>query len=385
MTRSQSSSEPALPFNVVHYSWRSAAHSGLSVVKRAATVQDLPLIIVWVAMVGVVSLFHPDYLSAASLVNLTRNASYFGTMAFGMVFLLSMREIDLSVGAIYGLSILVAAKAMEHGVDPWIAATLSLIIGVLLGAINGLIANILKVQTIIVTLGTLSMYSALALILAGDTTVVDLPTSSSFFTSYGGGWAGVPTSVWMAIAVAVCLQIVYRYTRFGYRVRAIGSNPEAARLAGISIARTRLQALMLQGFICALIGTATLAYIQAADPNTGQGYELSVIAAAIIGGTALSGGSGSVPGAMLGALVISTVSTGLIQFGISADWGDFATGVVIVAAVGLDMWLKRRRAHAAEGAGRRAILSSIRRAVGDGNQTSRTKAQANAAVLDDDL
>jgi ribose transport system permease protein len=340
---------------------RSRLFGSGSLVRRAITLQDLPLLIVLLAMIGIVSWFHPAYASHDSLVNLARNASYFGTMAFGMVFLLSMREIDLSVGAIYGLSILAAAKLMEHGVDPWVAAGLSLVVGLLLGAVNGIIANVLKVQTIIVTLGTLSMYAALSLILAGDTTVVDLPLGSSFFTSYGGGWAGVPTSVWMALGVGVSCQILYRSTRFGYRVRAIGSNPEAARLAGISIARTRLEALMLQGFICALIGTATLAYIEAADPNTGQGYELSVIAAAIIGGTALSGGSGSIPGAMIGALIISTISTGLVQFGISADWGDFATGAVIIAAVALDTWLKRRRAQVAEGAGRRAIIASIRR------------------------
>jgi ribose transport system permease protein len=333
-----------------------------SLLKRVGSQQDLPLLVVLLAMIGVIAWFHPEYLHHASLINLARNASYFGTMAFGMVFLLSMREIDLSVGAIFGLSILVAAKLMERGVDPWIAAALSLLVGIACGAVNGLISNILKVQTIIVTLGTLSMFSALALILAGDTTVVDLPINNSFFTGYGGGWQGIPTSIWMAIGVGICCQVLYRHTRFGYRVRAIGSNPEAARLAGISIGRTRLEALMLQGFICALIGTTTLAYIEAADPNTGQGYELSVIAAAIIGGTALSGGSGSIPGAMIGALIISTISTGLIQFGISADWGDFATGAVIVAAVALDTALKRRRAQAAEGAGRRAILSSIRRA-----------------------
>ncbi len=362
--------------DVASQSWWSTSRS---VLVNTARLQDLPLLIVLLAMIGVVSWFHPEYLHHASLINLGRDASYFGTMAFGMVFLLSMREIDLSVGAIFGLSILVAAKLMEHGTNPWIAAALSLGVGALLGAVNGLIANLLNVQTIIVTLGTLSMYSALALIIAGDTTVVDLPTNKPFFTSYGGGWQGIPTSIWMAIGVGVCSQVVYRYTRFGYRVRAIGSNPEAARLAGISIARTRLEALTLQGFICALIGTTTLAYIEAADPNTGQGYELSVIAAAIIGGTALSGGSGSIPGAMIGALIISTISTGLVQFGISADWGDFATGGVIVAAVALDTWLKRRRGHVAEGAGRRALLASLRRAPSNTSPDPGSQAREDAA------
>ena len=376
MTESQPSEAAAIPPDGSSHSWLAASRSAL---KDTAKLQDLPLLIVLLAMIGVVSWFHPEYLSRPSLINLARNASYFGTMAFGMVFLLSMREIDLSVGAIFGLSILVAAKLMENGYNPWVAAGLSLIVGTALGAINGLIANVLKVQTIIVTLGTLSMYSALALILAGDTTVVDLPTGKSFFTGYGGGWQGIPTSIWMAIVVGVCCQVLYRYTRFGYKVRAIGSNPEAARLAGISIARTRLEALMLQGFICALIGTTTLAYIEAADPNTGQGYELSVIAAAIIGGTALSGGSGSIPGAMIGALIISTISTGLVQFGISADWGDFATGVVIIAAVALDTWLKRRRGQVAEGAGRRAILMSIRRAPSNTGPITDPQGTENAA------
>lgn len=328
--------------------------------RAVAGFQDLPLLLVLLTMIGVISWFHPEYLSHASLINLTRNASYFGGMAFGMVFLLSMREIDLSVGAIFGLSILVAAKLMEHGINPWVAAGLSLIAGAGLGAFNGLLASVLQVQTIIVTLGTLSMYAALGLILAGDTTVVDLPTDNSFFTRYGGGFHGIPTSVWMALSVGIVCQVLYRNTRFGYRVRTIGSNPDAARLAGISLTRTRIEALALQGFICALVGTTTLAYIEAADPNTGGGYELSVIAAAIIGGTALSGGTGSIPGAMIGALIISTISTGLVQFGISADWGYFATGAVIVAAVAFDTWLKRRRVQVAEGAGRKAVLSSLR-------------------------
>lgn len=327
--------------------------------RLVATQQDLPLILVLAAMIGLIGGFHSAYLSEASLVNLSLYAAWFGTMAFGMVFLLSMGEIDLSVGAIFGLSIVVAARMMEGGVPPWIAAALTLLIGAALGAINGIISNLLQISTLIVTLGTLSAYTALGLILAGDATITNLPVTSSFFTRYGGGISIIPTADWVCLGSLIVCHVIYRYTRFGFKVRAIGSNREAARLAGISVGRTRLLALMMQGTLCALIGVTVLAYIEAADPNSGDGYELSVIAAAIIGGTALSGGTGTVIGALVGSLIISTITTGLIEFGFSSDWGNFATGVVIIVAVTLDRWIKSSRLQIAEGAARRMLNTAI--------------------------
>jgi ribose transport system permease protein len=310
---------------------------------------DLPLILVFVVMVGTISAVHPEYLSRYSLTNIGTEAAYFGTMALGMVFLLSMREIDLSVGSIFGLTIVVVAHLVETGVHPWVAAVIGLLVGPALGAVNGLIANALRIQTIIVTLGTLSVYRSIALIVSNDMVLEhNLPIQDSYFQLLGGSLLSVPISIWMFAVLAVVLHVVYRYTRFGFNVRAIGSNAEAARLAGISISRVRLGALSLEGLLCSIAGVVAFAYLEAGDPVTGTGFELSVIAAAIIGGTALSGGQGSVLGAVIGALIISTITTGLIQFGVTQDWALFATGGAVIAAVALDAYLKRRRLRAAE-------------------------------------
>ena len=322
---------------------------------------DLPLTLVLLAMVLGVGFFRPAFLSQYSLQNIGTLAAYFGTMAFGTVFLLSMREIDLSVGSIFGLSIIVAASLMDNGVTPLLAAAITLVVGALLGAINGLIANALRIQTIIVTLGTLSIYRAIALIISGDRMVSgNLPTDDPFFVILGGNPLGIPASIWMFAIAAVVLHIVYKYTPIGFDVRAIGSNADAARLAGISLAGRRLQALMLQGFLCALAGLVSFAYLQAGDPVGGTGFELFVIAAAIIGGTALSGGQGSIFGAAIGSLIIAVITTGLIQFGVTQDWALFATGAAIIVAVALDSFLKRRRLRAAGRLGAAAAASPQR-------------------------
>lgn len=339
-----------------------AADAAMLIVRRPASLidrfYDLPLTLVLVAMVAVVGFFRPAFLNGYSLENIGTLAAYPGTMALGTVFLLSMREIDLSVGSIFGLSIIVVASLIENGVSPWVAAALGLLVGPLLGLTNAIIANALRIQTIIVTLGTLSIYRSFALVISGDRILTgDLPIDDSYFQILGGKLFGVPVAIWMFGVVAVALHVVYRYTPFGYNVRAIGSNSDAARLAGISLPATRLWALVLQGFLCSLAGVVAFAYLEAGDPVSGTGFELSVIAAAIIGGTALSGGRGSVLGALIGSLIIAVITTGLIQFGVTQDWAVFATGSAIIVAVALDAFLKRRRLQAAERLGAAAAAS----------------------------
>lgn len=311
--------------------------------RRVLRNRDLPVFLVLVAIVGTVSIFHPNYLSTSSMINTARFGAYIGCMAIGMVFLLSMREIDLSVGVVFGLTAIATARLMETGTYPWLAAAGGLAVGLLCGLVNGLLSNALRIPTIIVTLGTLSMFASLALIVARDQVIVDLPLESSFYRVLGSDYLGVPASIWTLAVLGVICHVLYRHTQFGAHVRMIGSNPEAAELLGLHVARIRLMALMLQGLLCAIIGIVTLAYLQAADPITGVGYELSVIAAAIVGGTALSGGQGSVIGAIIGAMIISAIGTGLVQFGVTANWTGFATGAVIIAAVTMDSFLRRRR------------------------------------------
>jgi ribose transport system permease protein len=141
------------------------------------------------------------------------------------------------------------------------------------------------------------------------------------------------------------LTAVLRFTPYGYRVRAIGSNPEAATFSGISIPRVRVQTLVLIGGLCGLSGMLGLAFFISGDPNIGSGFELTAIAAAVIGGTPLRGGSATVVGAVLGSILLSAVNSGLAYFDVPVNWSSFATGAVILAAVALDSLIRGRRRH----------------------------------------
>lgn len=303
--------------------------------------QQLGIPLALVVMVAGVATFHPDFVAVTSLANIGQQAAFYGIIALGMVFLLAMRELDLSVGGMYVLSIISAATLIKNGLNPWLGAAVCVLVGVVLGALNGLLANVLRIPVIIVTLGMLTVYRGLGLVVSGSNSIAGQPTDNSFYRILGGAYLRVPAVVWAFLVLTIVLTVLFRATRFGIAVRAIGSNPEAARLSGYPIGRVRLLTTMLVGALCGLSGAMTLAFFAAADPNLGTGYELLVIAAAVIGGTGLAGGSGTVVGALLGALVIAVIGAALVQLGVSSAWGVLVTGIVIIAAVALDAVVRR--------------------------------------------
>lgn len=294
-----------------------------------------------VVLVIVISAIHPDFLQFHSITSVLRDSAFIGLMAFGMVYLLSMQELDLSVGSVFGLSALICAMFIRDGVDPWLAAGLTLVIAAGLGAINAGLANLFRLPGIIVTLGTVSVFRGVDLILSGGAPIT-MSTDSSFFDVLGRSILGIPTSVIVLVVVGVILHVVYRWTRFGVLVRAVGSNGRAAEYAGIPVRRVRLQTFMLAAALSGLAGILSVAFFGSADPSLGVGQEIVVIAAAIIGGTALSGGAGTVLGAMLGAILITVINAGLVYFGVNANWGTAVTGLVIIGAVALDSTLRHR-------------------------------------------
>jgi ribose transport system permease protein len=263
-----------------------------------------------------------------------------------MAFLLSMREIDLSVGSMFGLTLVSAALFMQHGMNPWLAALLGVLLGCAMGLLNAILVQFIAIPAIVATLATLSMYRGLSQALSNGEQVTGLPAENSFFTFLGGDEIlGLPVSVWVMILVGIVLTAVLRFTPYGFRVRAIGSNPEAATFSGISIPRVRVQTLVLVGGLAGLSGMLGLAFFISGDPNIGTGFELQAIAAAVIGGTPLRGGSATVVGAILGSILLSAVNSGLAYFNVPVNWSNFATGAVILAAVALDSLIRGRRRH----------------------------------------
>nr|WP_281370304.1 ABC transporter permease [Microbacterium pseudoresistens] len=275
------------------------------------------------------------------MTSVLRDSAFVGLMAFGMVYLLSMQELDLSVGSVFGLSAVICAMFIRAGVDPWLSGLLTLVLAAAFGALNAGIANLFRLPGIIVTLGTLSVFRGLDLVISGGGPIT-ISAHGSFFDVLGRSVLGIPTSVLVLVAAGVLLHVIYRWTRFGVLVRAIGSNGRAAEYAGIPVRRVRMQAFMLTAGLAGLAGVLSVAFFGSADPSLGTGQEIVVIAAAIIGGTALSGGSGTVIGALLGSVLITVINAGLVYFGVSANWGTLVTGVVIIGAVALDSSLRNR-------------------------------------------
>jgi ribose transport system permease protein len=294
-------------------------------------------------IIGVVLTVTTDtFFTPTNILQVMRQASYFGIMAVGMVFVISMGDIDLSVGSILMLTNIVAAIALRDGYPLPIALLIGLATGALCGFVNGALSVILRIPTIIVTLGTLSIYRGLGLVISDAAPISRIPKDNWFFEVLGGNIFGVPASVVLMLLVGVVGYFLFNRAAFGRRVQAIGSNKQAARFSGVRIDRTRILVMTQMGVISALAGLAALAFLQSADPTTGSGFELLVIASTIIGGTALTGGSGPVPGALLGALIIAVIRNGLVLLGFSAYWGLVATGAVIIAAVAIDYFIKRR-------------------------------------------
>jgi ribose/xylose/arabinose/galactoside ABC-type transport system permease subunit len=304
---------------------------------------ELGVVIVLVALVVIVGSSHPAFLNSGNLLSTAQSSSYVGMMAVGMVFPLAMREVDLSVGGNFAFGIVLGAILMVHGWDPWLAAVGVVVACSALGALNGLITTLIDAPSFIVTLASALLFRGAALALADGKQIAGLPAQHAFFNKIGGEVAGVPTSVWVLLLATVALTVVFTLTRFGAQVRAVGSNPAAAVYSGLPIGRIRVLALTTSGMCAGIAAVLALAFYITGDPTIGSGYELTAIAACIIGGTPLMGGKGSVPGALMGSLILAVVSTGLVFFHVPINWTTFATGAVILLAVALDALLRRTR------------------------------------------
>jgi ribose transport system permease protein len=321
-----------------------SARSLLPASLRAVTSRDyIGVLIATIVLTLGIGILHPDFLAFSQIMDILSQAAFVAILACGMAFLLSMRELDLSVGSIYGLTSMCAALLIHAGMPSWFGALTGLVIGALLGLTNGLLIQIFRLPSIIATLATLSIYRGLVYALSNGKQVVSLPLTDPFAVFVGGSLFGIPTNVWVMVAVVALFTVILNTTPFGYRVRSIGSNPEAAEFSGLPMRQVRLIAFVLMGALGGLAGMLSLGYFGSSDPNLGVGYELLAIAAAIIGGTPLRGGKATIIGAALGSILLGVVASGLAYFNVPINWTDFATGVVILLAVALDSTLRRAR------------------------------------------
>jgi len=298
-------------------------------------------------LVGVIGALNPAFLHPAQLTNVVQQSVYVALMAAGMVFLITQGEVDLSVAGNYVLASVTAALLIQGGLNPWLAALVALIVATLVGAVNAVIVQVIGIPSLIATLAMGWVLRGLAAAVSEGKQIIGMPLGDSFFEILGGGeLLGLPVSVWLLIVTVVILTVVLRSTPFGFRAREIGSNEDAATFAGIPVGRTKVCAFLLSGFLAGVAGVLGLAFFTSGDPTSGGGFELFAVAGAVIGGNPLTGGTATVFGGVVGAVLLNAVSVGLVYFSIPAVWSQFATGAIIILAVSLDGLLRRRRARA---------------------------------------
>ncbi len=304
--------------------------------------RELALIGIILATALVMSQLSPYFLSGGNLRSVLVGLVPGAIMAVGMAVLLASGGFDLSVAAVMALCGTIAAWLTVQDVPVPMAILLTLLLGLLIGSGNGALVTFLGINPLIATLGTMSIARGLALVITEGYNISSLPDS---FTQLGEqGPLKLPWMVWIMLALIILGDLALRRTRFLRQVYYIGGNERAARVSGIPVDGMRVFTYMLSGTLAALAGVLLAARLSTAVPTAGEGLELTVIAAAVIGGASLAGGEGSVLGAVLGIAFLSMISNALTLLSVSIFWQIVVTGVVLIVAVSIDVLLRRRRA-----------------------------------------
>lgn len=314
----------------------------------------------------VFSVLSDKFLEPDNLVIMSRHVAINAIVSIGMLMTILHGGIDLSVGSIVGLSGVVAGYLLNGFDMPlvemvayppvWGVVLLSLVIGSLVGLVNGLLVSRLNVAPFIATLGMLYAARGFALLISNGLTFTRLNgtealANSGFLTIFRARALGIPAPVWVMIVFAIIFSLLLNRTPFGRWLYAVGGNQRAAELSGVPVAKVKTWVYVLSGFCAAMVGLLLAADLTAATPRSGELYELNAIGAVVIGGAALSGGRGTIRGTLIGAFVIGFLVDGLVLVGVSVFWQQVIKGVVIILAVALDqlqqMYAKKRAADRA--------------------------------------
>jgi ribose transport system permease protein len=312
-------------------------------VRAASANQEVAALLGLVGVGIFFSLATPYFLTPLNLFQLTRQMAVLAVIAAGMALVISTGEIDISVGAVYNLAANVMALSIARsGMSPWTSALVAVAVGLIAGALNGSIAVALGLPTLIVTLGTVSLFRGITIVLSGGLSIGNLP-DSSFYQMGSEGVGPVPFVVLVALLFVAVLAWIYRKTVFVRQLLAIGSNADAAARVGVRTKLRKVQVMAVNGLMCGLAAVLGIAYLRAASPQSGVGYEMSAIAAVVVGGTPLTGGVGSVWGTLVGIALIVAIQNGLMLMGLPTAWQVASTGAMLLGAVALQQLVQLRR------------------------------------------
>ena len=275
------------------------------------------------------------FLSSSNIISVIRQFSFYGILAIGMCMVIITSGIDISVGSVFALSGVISCLAItKWHVPVALGVLLGLLVGGLMGYINGFCVTVLKLPAMIATLGMQSIARGIAYTVTGGYPIGSLPDSFKFIGL--GTILGIPTPIVLMVILAALAIFFLNRTVIGRRIYAIGGNEEGARLSGVNVNRIKRLVYTVCGLTAAISGIAMAARLGVGQSTAGQGYEMDAIAATVIGGASLSGGAGSIVGAIIGAAIMGVLRNGLVLLDVSAYWQQTVIGLVIILAVTLD-------------------------------------------------
>ena len=302
-----------------------------------------------VLLVIVISIVSPEFRTASNFLNLLRQASFNGLIAFGMTCVILSDGIDLSVGSTFALSAIICAELIVNGVPAGLAILISLVAGTLLGAISGVLVTKGRLQPFIATLITMTAYRGLSMIVTDGKPISRLASSIEtesgqyLFKVIGKGniefgsasdpFISIPISVIILVIALAIFYFILHKTTFGRKIYATGSNAKCANLVGVNTSKTKIIVYAISGFMAALAGLIMISRLDSAQPTLGDGYELDAIAAVALGGTSMSGGRGKIIGTFAGVLIIAVLNNGLNILGVGSYYQDVIKAIVILVAV----------------------------------------------------
>ena len=300
------------------------------------------MVMILILIIAYFSYRSARFTTPENLLTILVAAAPFALIALGQTLVILTGGIDLSPGSIIAVSAMTAASVAKAS-DGNLALTVvsALLVGLVAGAINGLVVSRLNVPPFIATLGMLTAGSGIAYAIGNGAPINGLPASFGLIANTR--IFGVQIPVIIMIVGIIVLAIVMRRTAYGMRIYAVGGNPMASRIAGINVRRVLFSVYAISGLLAGLSGVMLASRVISGPPNLGQGYELDAIAAVVIGGASLFGGRGSIWGTALGLILIQTLNNGLDLLIVPAYWQDVIKGILIVAAVGVDVWSNKRR------------------------------------------
>lgn len=291
-----------------------------------------------VLLIAVVSILNPAFLSAKNIMNILRQTSVNAVIAAGMTFVILTGGIDLSVGSILGISGAVCASLLVSGQNVVVAVISALVVGAIVGFLNGFIISKGKLQPFIATLATMTVLKGLTLVYTNGNpiTLGSNELAMSFGKIGGGTILGIPTPAMIMIVVFMVCYYILHNTRIGRYTYALGSNEEATKLSGLNTDKIKIWVYTMSGILASVAGIIITSRLYSAQPTAGSGYELDAIAAVVLGGTSLNGGKGKITGTIVGALIIGVLSNALNILDVSSYYQTMVKGAVILLAVLLD-------------------------------------------------